>query len=170
MTNAPVDSLATVAPTTTVDPLATVVASVTTAVPDSDSVPLLHPNPLPIVLDTGASYSLTPFASDFLPVAQAPYGLIRSPISVVSKAFASTPVDPYTLITGEDVSVDLSSPDTIINSDSDSGSSVIINSDSFAKVHFDVRKFGTASLTFIFSPNLDLIKVFVTPTQVDWIH
>jgi len=116
-----------------------------------------------------------PIASDFLPVAQAPYGLIRSPISVVSKyskALASTPVDPYTLITGEVVSVDpidLSSPDiTTIANDSDSGPS--FSGPSFIKVHFDVRQFGTASLTFIFSPNWSLIKVFVTPTQVDWIH
>ena len=161
--------------TATVDSSATVVAS--TAASVSDSVPSLHPNPapLPIVLDTGASFSLTPFASDFLPVAQAPYGLIRSPISVVSKyskALASTPVDPYTLITGEVVSVDpidLSSPDiTTIAIDSDSGPS--FSGPSFIKVHFDVRQFGTASLTFIFSPNWSLIKVFVTPTQVDWIH
>jgi len=158
---ATVDSLAlaaVVASTPTVDSL--------TAVVHSDSVPITPT--LPIVLDTGASYSCTPFPSDFaLEVTQASYGLFRSPISVVSKALASTPVDPYTLITG-DVSVDLSSPDTII--DSDSGPSVVIDSDSFAKVHFDIREFGTASLTFIFSRNLDLIKVFVTPTQVDWIH
>jgi len=168
---ATVNSSATVGPdaSTVATVASTVVASV------SDSVPLLHPNPLPIVLDTGASYSLTPFASDFLPVAQAPYGLFRSAASLVSDSqvnsvvfnssfkATSTPVDPYTLITGEDVSVDLdlSSPDTII--DSNSGSS-------FTKVSFDIRQFGTASLTFIFSPNLSLIKVFVTPTQVDWIH
>jgi len=138
------------------------VDSVPTVTPVSDSVPTLHPNlalvpTLPIVLDTGASYSLTSFASDFLPVNQAPYGLIRSAALSNSVAKALAPADPYTLITG-DVSVDLSSPDTIIDSDS------------FAKVHFDVREFGTASLTFIFRPNLDLIKVFVTPTQVDWIH
>jgi len=105
----------------------------------------------------------------------APYGLYRSAASLVSDSkltsvaskATSTPVDPYTLITGEDVSVDpvdLSSPDiTTIVIDSDSGPS-------FTKVHFDVRQFGTASLTFIFSPNWSLIKVFVTPTQVDWIH
>jgi len=162
-TVAPTSAL--VASTTTVDSLAAVVY------PTSDSVPSLHPNPttLPIVLDTGASYSCTPFPSDFC-VAQASYGLFRSPISVVSKALASrtltsTPVDPYTLITGEDTTVDLSFPDpfdTIVDSDSDSGSP--------SKVSFDIRQFGTASLTFIFSPNLSLIKVFVTPTQVDWIH
>jgi len=156
--------------TATVVAAPTVVASAPTTTTASDLV-LIHPNldpaPLPIVLDTGASFTLTPSASDFLPVAQAPYGLIRSPISVVSKALASTPVDPYTLITGEDVSVDpvdLSSPDiTTIVIDSNSGPSC-------TKVHFDVRQFGTASLTFIFSFNWSLIKVFVTPTQVDWIH
>jgi len=146
----------TVAPMTSV---ASTVAASAPSVPTSDSVSVAPT--LPIVLDTGASYSRTPFASDFLPVAQTSYGLIRSPISVVSKALASTPVDPYTLITGEDaVAFDLSSPDTTID---DSGPS-------FTKVSFDIRQFGTASLTFIFSPNLSLIKVFVTPTQVHWIH
>jgi len=147
------------------------VDSLTVAVdPTSASVPTT----LPIVLDTGASFTSSPSKSDFLPVTQAPYGLFRSAASLVSdpkvtsvvSSFEATSVDPYTLITGEDVSVsvdsdpvDLSSPDL----DSDSGPS-------FIKVHFDVREFGTASLTFIFSPNWSLIKVFVTPTQVDWIH
>ena len=120
--------------TSVVAPTVVASASVPTATPVSDSVPTLHPNlalapTLPIVLDTGASFSRTPFASDSLPVTQAPCGLIRSPTSVVSnsKAYsafastpASTPVDPHTLITGEDAvdSVDLSSPDTTIDSDS----------------------------------------------------
>jgi len=153
---------------TVVASASTVVASAPTATSASDSDQTLHPNLVsaptpPIALDTGASF-LTPFASDFLPVNQAPYGLIRSAAlsNSVSKALASTPVDPYTLITGEDttISFDLSSPDTI---DSASGPSS-------TKVSFDIRQFGTASLTFIFSPNLSLIKVFVTPTQVDWLH
>jgi len=156
-----------VASTTTVDPLslATAVASAPSATP-SDSVPLLHPNPaptLPIVLDTGASIARTPFSLDFA-LEVASYGLFRSPISVVSKALASTPVDPHTLITGEDVSVDpvdLSSPDTI---DFDSGPS-------FTKVYFDIRQFGTATLTFIYSKStLDLLHIFVDPTQIDWLH
>jgi len=131
----------------------------------SDSVPTLHPTSVPLVLDTGASGPVPRSCSDFpLEIAQASYGLIRSPISVVSKALASTPVDPYTLITGEDA-IDLSSSDlSALNSDS------VETVSSFTKVSFDIRQFGTASLTFIFSPNLDLIKVFVTPTQVDWIH
>ena len=143
--------------TTVVDSASTVVASAPTATTVSDSVPTAPT--LPIVLDTGASYSRAPSASDFLPVGHASYGLFRSPISVVSKALASTPVDPYTLITGEDVSVsfdsdpiDLSSTDPTLASDS-----------------VESFEFGTASLTFIYS-NLDLIKVFVTPTQVDWLH
>jgi len=154
-----------VASTVDITVATTVVASAPTAPTVSDSVPSLHPNLTLPTLDTGDSVSISPSRSDFLPVAQARYGLFRSPISVVSKALASTPVDPYTLITGEDVSVDpvdLSSPDTT-TIDSGSGPS-------FTKVHFDVRQFGTASLTFIFSPNWSLIKVFVTPTQVDWIH
>jgi len=154
-----------VASTTTVDLLAAVVDPASDPVTTTTTSDLV-PTTLPIVLDTGASFSRTPFASDFLPVAQAPYGLFRSASASVASSFkVSSPVDLYTLITGEDVSVDLvdlSSLDTTIDClTSDS------NSD---KVYFDVREFGTASLTFIFSPNLSLIKVFVTPTQVDWIH
>jgi len=158
-------------------PVATTTVASAPSVTTSDSVPTLHPNlalapTLPIVLDTGASVSVSPSKSDFLPVTQAPYGLFRSATASVVSSFkaTSTPVNPYALITGEDVSVDpvdLSSPDATINcfaSDSNSGLS------SFTKVYFDVREFGTTNLTFIFSPNLSLIKVFVTPTQVDWIH
>jgi len=157
--------------TTTASVISTLVASTATATvvaPPSDSGPTLHPNldlALPFVLDTGATR--TTFPSDFC-VAQASYGLFRSPILVVSKALtsklASTPVDPYTLITGEDVSVDLdlSSPDTII--DSDSGSS-------FTTVSFDIRQFGTSTLTFIYSKSTsELLHLFVDPTQIDWLH
>jgi len=161
-----------VASTATVDSVA--VATTTSA---STSVPSLHPNlTLPIVLDTGSSIARTPFASDFaLAITQAPYGLFRSTASlvsdskihsVVSKAntkvtsVASTPVDPYTLITGEDIASiasDLSSPDTTVNSNS--GHS------------FDLREFGTATLTFIYSKStLDLLHIFVEPTQIDWLH
>jgi len=104
----------------TVTVATTIVASATA----SDSVPSLHPNLTLPTLDTGDSVSISPSRSDFLPVAQAHYGLIRSALSVASKA-ASTPVDPYTLITGEDVSVsvdsdpiDLSSTDPTLASDS----------------------------------------------------
>jgi len=149
---------------------ATVVAPTTTLA--SDSVPF-HPNLAltptpPIVLDTGASYSRASSASDFLPVGHAAYGLIRSPISVVSKALASkalasTPVDPYTLITGEDA-IDLSSLD-LPTSDS------VETVSSFTKVTFDIRDFGTATLTFIYSRSTsELLHIFVDPTQVDWLH
>jgi len=158
---ATVDS-ATVAPTSTitVNSLATVIASVPTAVPTSDSVAL------PIVFDAGAPYPRTPFASDFaLKVTQAPYGLIRSALSVASKAhtskLASTPVDPYTLITGEDVSVsfdsdpiDLSSTDPTLASNS-----------------VEPFEFGTAILTFIYYKSTsELLHIFVEPTQIDWLH
>jgi len=149
---------------------ATVVAPTTTLA--SDSV-LFHPNlaltPTPIVLDTGASYSRASSASDFLPVGHAAYGLFRPPISDVSKALASTPVDPYTRITGEDTAtVDLSSPDTV-DFDSDSGPSD--SEPSFTKVSFDIRQFGTASLTFIYSKSSsELLHIFVDPNQIDWLH
>ena len=153
-----VASTAVVASTPTVDSL--------TAVVDSDSVPTLHPNlvlapTLPFVLDTGAPIAHAPLASDFaLAVFQAPCGLIRSAFdtSVVSDSkahstFASTPVDPDALVTGEDaVAFDLSSTDPTLASDS-----------------VESCEFGAATLTFICS-DLDLIKVFVTPTQVDWFH
>jgi len=156
---------------------ATVVASAPTATTVSDSVPSLHPNLTLPILDTGDSVSTSPSRSDFtLEVSQASYGLIRSAFdtSVASDSVASDtkayskvdsiPVDPFTLITGEDVSVDpvdLSSPDTTtIDSDSES-----------TKVSFDILEFGTASLTFIYSKSTsELLRVFVEPTQIDWIH
>jgi len=151
--------------TATVDSSATVVAS--TAAPVSDSVSSLHPNldpaPLPIVLDTGASLA----CPRPLEVTQASCGLFRSPISVVSKALASsTPVDPYALITGEDVSVD---PIDLSHSDSDA--TTISDLSSFTKVTLDVRAFGTATLTFIYSKSSsELLHIFVDPIQVDWLH
>jgi len=164
-----IDTLASATPSTSVTG-PTVVASPTvvdTAPATTASVPTLHPNlalapTLPIVLDTGASFSVRSSKSDFLPVAQAPYGLLRSPILVVFKTLA-TPVDPFTLITGEDVSdsvdsdpIDLSSPDPTVNSDS---------------VYFDIREFGTSSLTFLYSKStLELLHIFLEPTQVDWLH
>ena len=161
----------TITPSTSVT--ATVVASVPTTTPASDSVPFnpnLDPAPLPVI-DTGAPHSVTSFASDFtLEVSQASYGLFRSPILVVSKA----PVDPYTLIIGEDVSVDpidLSSPDTALNPNSDSDTTTISDLSSFTKVTFDIRDFGTATLTFIYSRSTsELLHIFVDPTQVDWLH
>jgi len=167
-----VDS-ATVVDTATVGATATVVAPPTSDSGSPYSVPSLHPNlTLPIVLDTGASFSRTPFASDFLPVAQAPYGLFWSASASVASSFKVSsklaPVDPCTLITGEDasVAVDLSSSDLFaLNSDS------VETASSFTKVHFDIRAFGTANLTFIYSKSTsELLHILVDPTQIDWIH
>jgi len=88
--------------TATFAPAPTVVSAAAPAA--SDSIPLLHPNStlaptLPIVLDAGASYSLTPFASDFLPVTKAPCRLFRSPIPAVSNSIASDiGIDPLRLL------------------------------------------------------------------------
>jgi len=124
----------------------------------ADSVQAVHPNfTLPIALDTGASISRT---SDFLPVNQASYGLTQSPISVLSRALASTPIDPYTLITGEDTATDLSFPD------SDSVDTVEFAS---TLVYSSFRHFGTATLVFLSDANSKLITILVEP-QVDWLH
>ena len=162
----PVDLTPTIVASTTAG-ASTVVASPTT----SASVP--------VALDTGAPFARTPFASDFaLEIAQAPYGLIRSAfdtsvasdsnfdtsVASDSKAYskvASTPVDPYTLITGEDVSVsfdsdpiDLSSTDPTLASNS-----------------VEPFEFGTAILTFIYYKSTsELLHIFVEPTQIDWLH
>jgi len=111
----------------------------------SDSVPLLHPNlvlapTLPIVLDTGASYSIVPFASDFTP-----YGLVRTSTSAASKV-ASIPVDPHTLITREDA----------------------IALDLLSQSHLEV--FGTAALTFVYSGFNTLVHIWGEPIDLDWIH
>jgi len=165
---------------TTVDPtsaasttsVARPTVAVVTSSTNSDSVPTTTPvgpiiaPTLPIVLDTGASLTTSPFKSDFLPVTQAPYGLIWSSILVISKALASkalasTPVDPYTLITGEDAvtAVDLLSSDLFD-----------LNSNSVATA-FDIREFGTSTLTFVyFTSTLELLHIFVDPTQIDWLH
>jgi len=156
-------AMATVDTAPTVDAAPTVVASAATAT--SDSVPTLHPNPIPHLIDTGASFPIAPASSlDFAPsdFAPAPLGLIRSALSVVSytkvasKAY-STPVDPYALITGEDTAflVDLSSTD----SDSEFASSI---------ESFDIWEFGTATLVFNFNNSkLKITTILVEPT-VDW--
>jgi len=137
----------------TVDPLAT------TATTISDSVQPLHPNPaptLPIVLDTGASFSLTSFKSDFI---QAPFGLIGSASTSVASNFKASSKDysndPYTLITGEDVSVN---PIDLSSTDSDSEFASSIES-------FYIWEFGTATLVFI--SNSELTTILVEPT-LDW--
>jgi len=128
-----------------------------TAVSTSNSIPTLHPNstsvPTPLVLDTGVSFPIIPFPSDFISASQASSGLIRTSSTVVS-----TPVDPYTLITGEDTATatDLSSPDT---TDSDSGPCFELLSDLSALAsHLQSRRryhlevFGTATLTLSQEP------------------
>jgi len=154
-----------VASITAVDSLATVVASAST------SVPTLHPNldpasTLPIVLDTGASI---PIASDFTP-----FGLIRSAALVVSIAkAASTPVDPYTLITGENVSGDTTD---LSSSDSNSGCFELLSDLSALTAHLQSRRryhlevFGTATLTFVYSGFNTLVHIWVEPIDLDWIH
>ena len=87
--------------------------------------------------------------------------MIRSAASVVSKVTSkaySTPVDPYTLITGEDTTaIDLSSPD-LFDLDSEFASA-------FEALEF--REFGTATLIFISDPHSELESILVEPT-VDW--
>jgi len=158
-----------VAPAATVDSLATVVASVSAAVPTSDSVS----HPAPCFVDTGASLPVAPSCSDFITVTQAPCGLFRSASSLVSDSkvtsvvsnsgfkVASTPTDPHTLITGEDAAIDLSFPD------SDSVDTVEFAS---TLVYSEFRHFGTATLVFLKDANSKLISILVEPTQVDWLH
>jgi len=129
----------------------------------------------PIVLDTGASFSIIPSASDFLSVTQAPYGLIRTPTSVVSNTKVSSKAtlsnDPYTLITGEDtattIDFDLSSPD-LFDLDSDS-----VDTFKFASAFevLEFREFGTATLIFISDPHTDRKTILVEPTldRFDWL-
>jgi len=157
----------------------TVVASTTvddTAATTSDLVPTLHPNldpasTLPFVLDTGASFSLTPFKSDFL--SGDPFGLIRSATSVTSNTKVaskvySTPVDPYTLITGEDVSVDSVDLSSMDSTDTD-----LVDTLEFATALevLEFREFGTATLIFISDPNSELESILVEPTidRFDWL-
>jgi len=156
-------AMATVDIASTVDTAPTVVASASSAT--SDLVPLLHPNLVPYLIDTGASFPIAPVsASDFIP---APFGLIRSAASVAyssgSKAPSkvTSPVDPYTLITGEDTTTtDLSS------TDSDS-----VDTFEFASAFevLELREFGTATLIFISYPHSEseLESILVEPT-LDW--
>ena len=140
--------------------------AVAPAVAPFDSAPTANPEPVPFVVDTGASFLNTPASiSDYLLVTQAPYGLLCP---------ASTPVNPYTLITGEDIaSEDIASDLASMDSDSDSPFELISDLSTLTKVYFDIQVFGTATLTFIYSAStLELLKVLVVPTQVevDWLH
>jgi len=157
--------------TATVDPSALVAptvdssAATTTVVASAPTVPSATSDSV----DTGASLPVAPSYSDFaLDFGQAPYELIRTPTLVVSdsKAYsafqASTPVDPYTLITGEDTAtVDLS----FLDSDS-------VDTVEFAStlVYSSFRQFGTATLVFLTDANSKLISILVEPTQLDWLH
>jgi len=142
----------------TVDPLTTTVTTTSDSVPTS--VPTLvpafiHPNPVPYFVDTGASFPTAPAVSDYLSVAT----------SVASKV-ASAPVDPYTLITGEDATTaDLSSPD-LFGLDSNS-----VDTFEFASAFevLELREFGTATLIFISNPHSEseLETILVEPT-LDW--
>jgi len=141
------------AATATVNTLTTVVATTSA----SDSVPILHPNP-----------ALAPT----LPII-GHRGLFRSSVPVASKV-ASTSVDPYTLITGEDAT-DLSSPDTTL--DSNLGSCFELLSDLSALAsHLQSRRryhlevFGTATLIFVYSGFNTLVDIWVEPIDLDWIH
>jgi len=148
-----VPTVAVVAIPATVDSLATAVASIS----DSVLALLTHPNPVPYFVDTGASLPVTPLCSDFLSLLQAPYGLIRSASTSVASV-SKPPVDPYTLIPGEDVSVDPADPIEFLSLDL-----FALNSKSVD--HFDIWEFGTATLVFI--SNSELTTILVEPT-LDW--
>jgi len=151
---------ATVAPLATVNPLTAT----------SNSVPTLHPKsvlaPTPFI-DTGASFPITPFVSDYIPVTQACFGLLRAaPTS--DPSVAKVPNNPYTLITGEDPAdlFDLSSPYSCADSD------LVEFASTFDSQVLEFREFGTATLIFISGPNSDLKTILVEPTldRFDWLY
>jgi len=157
-------------PTTSTTSVVAPTVGASVSVPTDTSVSDSVPHPVPYFVDTGASLSVASSCSDFtLEVSQASCGLIRSPTSVIqSSSRPASTVDPYTLITGEDIAFDLSSSDfPALNSDSIS----IEIASSFTKVSFDICEFGAATLTFIYSKSSsELLHVFVDPIQVDWLH
>jgi len=133
------------------------VAAPTTASPVANSN--LVPTP-PFIVDPGAALSVCyPISVLLLSVDQVAYGLNRSPLASILDS------DPYTLITGEDVSVsdplDLSFPDLALpTEDCDS-------------VSFTFQEFGTAILIFIHSRStLKLLNILVEPTldTFEWLH
>jgi len=150
---------ATVDIASTVDTAPTVVASATTTTSDLVLVPtIIHPNPVPYLVDTGASFPIaSASASDFTP-----FGLIRSAALVVSNTKVSSKAslsnDPYTLITGEDA--------TTIDFDLSSSDLFALYSDSVET--FDIWEFGTATLVFISNPKLTTILVEPTVDWTDW--
>jgi len=157
--------LATVNSSATAIVAPTVVASATATT--SNSVPCVGSKFAPTLptLDTGASLLLIPFASDFLLVTPAPFGSAL----VVKPAPVSTPVNPYTLITGEDTGlVDLSSTDPSTDSDSvlDFGFELATASGTL-----EFQEFGAATLVFYYS-GLKLVHISVEPDldRFDWLH
>jgi len=138
----------------TVDSLATVASPSAGVAPVSDSDQTLHPNLVPIAFDTGASI---PRTSDFaFEIAKASCGLLRSAAAFVLDStvdsvvpnsglkVASTPVDPHTLITGEDAAVDLSFPDSDSVDTVEFASTLVCSS---------FCQFGTAALVFLSDVN-----------------
>jgi len=162
---APVDSSAPVTPAPT--GVATVVASATAATSDLGTVPSAHSNPAPYFVDTGVLFLNTlASTSDYLPITEASYRLLHP---------ASTPVNPYTFITGEDIASDLASTATNsdTNSDSDPPFELITDLSTLTKVYFDIQVLGTATLTFLYSASTsELLKVLVepTPVEIDWLQ
>ena len=105
------------------------------------------------------------------------YGLLRASTLVASVAPVGS-FDPYTLITGEDVSdFDLPSTDPSIdpNIDSDSGFAFITYLHTLAshlqsKCRYKLEVFGTATLTFVYTGFNTLIDLWVEPTDLDWLQ
>jgi len=158
----------TVASTTVVAP--TVVDPATVNDTASALVPTAHPNsvaaPTPFFVDTGASFAISPFLLDYLPVTSAPSGLCSTSVLVAASKVAS--ITPYTLIRGEDdVSVDSSTVDLSSADCTDSDSEFTTVS---GPIEF--RKLGTATLILLYSKSpSELIHILVEPTPAwfDWI-
>ena len=158
--------------------LSTTVAPTTATVATPRATSVVSPlpysvvsTPSDLVLDTGASFSLTPFKSDFgepttpellLLFHKRLFGIPRSALeSLVLRSLLAP--DPYTLVTGEEVSVDpvdLSSPDSEFDFASE-----------LTSRRFQIKYFGTAILIFKYS-NSALINLFVEPDLdlEDWLH
>ena len=157
---AAVDSMATVDPAAAV---ASLVPSMPTATPTSNSVPTLPvagPTPASIVLDTGATLSIAPFASELLPQAS---GSVSSTSN--SKAASIASLDPCVLITGEDAafSVDFSS--------ADSDSVLDFGSELATAGTLEFREFGTATPVLHYT-GLNAIHMSVESDldRLDWLQ
>ena len=162
-------SLSTTVTATAVAPqgvTAPVVSTSATTLYHSDSVVLSTG----LILDTGASFSLTPFKSDFdfgTPTSELLLLLHKRLFGIPRSALDSLlGIDPYTLLTGEDTvdTVELSPPD-YSEFAYDFASELTRGSR-----RFETKYFGTAILIFKYS-NSDL-KLFVEPDLYleDWLH